>query len=293
MFDHFLFRPRIGVFKQYEPRPFSFPVNCDNFQEIESWPKISIITPSLNQGMYIEDTIISVLSQNYPGIIEYIVQDGGSTDNTNAVINKYLSDITNFESIRDNGQSHALNKGFSKASGEIMAFINSDDIYLKGAFRNAAWWFNHLPSIDVIYGHRLIINSNNEDIGKWILPPFNARVLQHLDYIPQETVFWRRSIWERIGGRINEEFQFAFDWDLFLRFTQAGAKIKRVPCFFSAFRYHEEQKTSACQKELSFETEVIKNQLGIRSNVFSNFWKKLYFLESIGYSFLDYLKIYI
>lgn len=207
--------------------------------------KISIVTPSFNQGDYIEDTIKSVVNQKYTQL-EYFIQDANSSDTTPSILAKYRKKIK--YSIRaDKGQTNAINIAFKKTSGEIMAYINSDDVYCEGVFQYVNWYFQTHPEVDVIYGNRIIINHNNRQIGRWILPPYNEKVIKIFDYIPQETMFWRRSIWQKIGGQLDESFDFAMDWDLIIRFVKAGAVIRHVPYFMAMFRVHGEQKTSSKQ----------------------------------------------
>jgi hypothetical protein len=125
-----------------------------------------------------------------------------------------------------------------------MAYLNSDDLLLPGALHYVASYFAAHPDVDVVYGHRVIINTNSAEIGRWVLPPHDSDVLSWADYVPQETMFWSRRIWTRIGAAMDESFRFACDWDLLLRFREAGARFVRLPRFLGAFRVHEEQKTS-------------------------------------------------
>ncbi|MEI6532176.1 MAG: glycosyltransferase family 2 protein, partial [Chlamydiota bacterium] len=205
--------------------------------------KISLVSPSLGQGMYIERTILSVLAQAYSKL-EYIIQDGGSSDLTKEIVSSYTSIVTGFESAKDQGQSHAINIAFKKSTGDIMGWLNSDDMLAPGALDLVAHCFEKNPNIDVVYGNRIIIDSEDRIIGKWILPEHDNDVLLWADFIPQETMFWRRELWEKCGARIDEDFQFAMDWELILRFREAGARFKRIPAFLGYFRVHEEQKTT-------------------------------------------------
>ena len=126
-----------------------------------------------------------------------------------------------------------------------MAYLNSDDMLLPGALHYVARYFATHPEIDVVYGHRVLIDEYDQEIGRWVVPPHDDDILSWADYIPQETMFWRRSIWEKAGGLIDTNFKFAMDWDLILRFRDAGARIVRLPRFLGAFRIHPHQKTSA------------------------------------------------
>lgn len=236
-------RPHIGVLNQYFPKLLSIPISYTNFK-ISKFPSISIVTPSYNQGQFIKRTILSVIEQNYSNL-EYIIQDGGSTDNTVEIIESYQNLLKFWESKKDAGQSNAINLGFKHATGEIMAYLNSDDILLPGTLNYVANYFNEHPDVDVIYGHRIVIDAEDNEIGRWILPPHDSKVLNWADFIPQETLFWRRRIWDKVGAYIDESFKFAMDWDLLLRFRDAGAKFARLPRFLGGFRYHASQKTSA------------------------------------------------
>ena len=240
---HF-FRPRIGILYQYEAQPLNLPTHYHKAILLDKIPTISIVTPSYNQAEFIERTILSVLNQAYPQL-EYIIQDGGSTDTSTDIIKSYASSLKHWESKKDNGQSHALNLGFQHAKGEIMAYLNSDDLLLPGTLNYVARYFNQHPDVDVVYGHRVVINSDDNEIGRWVLPQHDSEVLEWADYIPQETLFWRRSLWEKVGGNIDETFRFAMDWDLILRFKNVNAKFMRLPRFLGAFRAHEQQKTSS------------------------------------------------
>ncbi|MDR3491459.1 MAG: glycosyltransferase family 2 protein [Gammaproteobacteria bacterium] len=237
-------RPRIGKLNQYPARPLVIKKQYQDKIPLINTPTISLVTPSFNQGEFIERTILSVIEQKYPAL-EYIIQDGGSNDNTQEVIQKYASSLKYWDSQKDNGQSHALNLGFEHATGEIMAYLNSDDILLPGTLAYVANYFTSNPNIDVIYGHRILIDEHDHEIGRWVLPPHNSKVLKWADYIPQETLFWRKSIWDKAGAQIDESFKFAMDWDLLLRFQKAGARFARLPRFLGAFRIHSHQKTSA------------------------------------------------
>jgi len=205
-------------------------------------PKISIVTPSFKHARFIERTIKSVLNQNYPNL-EYFVQDGGSHDGTAEILSYYENQLLKWESRPDSGQSQAINYGFTNTNGEIMAWVNSDDLLLPGTLDYIADYFNQHPEIDVVYGNRILIDENDNQIGRWIMPQHNDDVLSWQDYIPQETLFWRRDIWERAGGCIDESYQFAMDWDLLVRFREAGARFSRLPRFLGCFRIHSHQKT--------------------------------------------------
>lgn len=229
------FRPRIATLYHYEPRQLFLRKHHQKKIFLSKIPTITLVTPSFKHGRFIERTIMSVLEQEYPAL-EYIIQDGGSKDETLEIIERYKQNLKHWESKEDNGQSHALNRGFQHATGEIMAYLNSDDMLLPGTLFYVADFFTKNPHIDVVYGQRIMIDEYDQEVGRWVLPPHDSKVLLWADYVPQETLFWRRSIWEKIGGYVDESFKFAMDWDLLLRFKESGAKFKRLPRFLGAFR---------------------------------------------------------
>ena len=239
------FSPKLGKLVCYSERPIFIPKYYNKCSKsLSIVPSISVTTPSYNQDKFIERTIKSVLNQRYPKL-EYVIQDGCSTDETFSILERYNDSIISWQSVKDTGQANAINRGFHRTSGEIMAYLNSDDLYLPGTLNYVARFFMQHPEIDVVYGHRILINERDNEIGRWVLPPHDKEVLLWADYIPQETLFWRRSIWEKVGGYLDENFFFAMDWDLLLRFREASAKFARLPRFLGAFRIHEQQKTFA------------------------------------------------
>lgn len=234
--------PRLGLLRHYDPKPLVLSKRYYRKYTHRSYPIISIVTPAFNHGDFIERTIKSVIEQNYPKL-EYVVQDGGSTDGTVDILKRFGTSLTRWVSARDTGQANALNLGFKHTSGQIMAYLNSDDLLLPGTLDYVANFFAGHPDVDVVYGHRILIDEHDLEIGRWVLPPHDDAILSWTDYVPQETMFWRRSIWEKTGGYMDETFQFAMDWELILRFKDAGAKFARVPRFLGAFRVHTLQKT--------------------------------------------------
>lgn len=225
---------------QHKPKKLyleSFPPNNGN-----KCYKISIVTPSYNQGGFIERTIKSVLDQKYPKT-EYIIKDGNSTDETKKIIDKYKDKLAYYESSKDHGQYSAVNIGFRHSTGEIMAYLNSDDMLMPGTLHFVNHYFKNNPNVDVIYGHRVVVDENDMQVGRWILAPHNNKVISYVDFVPQETLFWRRSAWIKVGKSIDESFKFAADWDLLMRFMQSGAKIIRVPYILGIFRFHKAQKS--------------------------------------------------
>jgi GT2 family glycosyltransferase len=226
------------------PEPGSF-ANIDAPEQtlppLTNAPKISIVTPSYQQGHFLEWTMRSVLEQGYPNL-EYVVMDGGSKDQTREILARYKDRLTYCESARDEGQADAIVRGFEHTSGEIMAYLNSDDLLAPGALDFVARYMNEHPEVDAIYSHRVFIDEENRVTRYWILPPHHSWMMQRWDYIPQETCFWRRRIYEKVGG-IDKSFQFALDYDLFVRFMKQG-RMERVNRFLGAFREHPSSKTT-------------------------------------------------
>lgn len=222
-----------------------------------NWPRFSIVTPSYQQARFLRQTMLSVLCQGVNG--DYVVQDGGSQDGSVEIIRHVASyhdsppaagpaiRLADWQSTPDRGQSDAIVRGFAKTSGDpddVMAWINSDDLYLPGSLAIVADYFARHPEVDAVYSHRLLMDEESNEIGRWFLPEHDPAVLRLNDFVPQETLFWRRRIWDKVGG-IDTSLQFAMDWDLLLRFQAAGAQIVRLPHFLACFRLHSAQKTSA------------------------------------------------
>lgn len=239
---------QLGVLRHYDPRPITWDPKLPKQGRLPDaqLPAMVIVTPSYNQDKFLGSTILSVLNQNYPKL-RYRVQDGASTDRSPEIIRSYADRLESWESAPDRGQSAAIRRGFDQLPGDpddIMAWLNSDDFIAPRALRFVAEYFVRHPRVDVVYGHRIIIDGHDREIGRWIMPRHDNATLEWIDYVPQETLFFRRRAWDAVGG-LDPSFQFALDWDLIARFQQAGARIVRLPYFLGCFRVHTEQKTSA------------------------------------------------
>jgi len=240
--------------------PVSLPVKDEVlFCEVSNTLKISIVIPSFNQAQFIEHTLRSLQRQNY-STLEVVVVDGGSTDSTVEILDRYNDFIDYWISEPDKGQADAINKGMKLATGDILAWLNSDDILLPNALHEVANYFHKSCDVDVVYGHRVLCNEEGQDIGKWIIAQHSGLSTSYADFVPQETMFWRRAIWEKVGSALDDSFQFALDWELIMRFSRANAKFVRIPYFLGGFRLHEEQKTQANIEEVGFkEMELVRN----------------------------------
>ncbi len=213
----------------------------------ESWPKITIVTPSFNQARFLERTIMSVLNQQYPNL-EYIILDGGSTDGSVEILEKYDDALAYWVSEEDGGQADAIGKGFRLATGQILAFLNSDDIYLPGTLRRVGRTFREDSSLDFVYGNMCLIDEDGRIIGDRRLTSFipylsKLGLLYGGFGIYQPAAFWTKASYDAIGG-VDASFQFAMDTDLILRLALAGAKFRFLREFFTAFRIHGASKTS-------------------------------------------------
>jgi len=204
-------------------------------------PLVTIVTPSYNQAPFLEATIRSVLEQDYPNI-EYIVIDGGSTDGSLEIIRKYASRLAFWSSEKDRGQTEALNKGFARATGEIMAWINSDDIYEPGAVRSAVEAMQAHPEMGLVYGDANFIDDQAKVIGRFPAAQTDyQRLRRGYVHIPQQAAFFRRDLWQQVGP-LDPSFFFAMDYDLWVRIAKL-APLLYVPRTWANFRLHGDSKT--------------------------------------------------
>ena len=233
-------RPPMWTFEQHAPHPLRLP-SLPPPALPSRVPRIAIVTPSFNQGRFLRATIDSVLAQNYPNL-SYHVQDGGSTDETIDVLKSYRDQIS-WRSAPDKGQADAINSGFEGTDCDIMAYLNSDDTLLPGTLAIAAERFERQPDIDIIYGHRIFIDYSGREIGRAIYPAHDSHALKFAGYVPQESMFWRKRVWDKVV-LFDNDFQYALDWDFMLRAEAAGFRMMRVPLFLACFRIHDEQKTT-------------------------------------------------
>lgn len=208
------------------------------------YPKISVITPSYNQGQFLEETILSVIGQNYPNL-EYIIMDGGSTDNSVEIIKKYQKHLAYWVSEKDGGQGAAINKGFGLATGEILAWLNSDDMYLPGALLHVAERFD-TSQPEIFFGNCLHFIEGNPRwvFGSDVKRGHETKDLRLADYIIQPSSFYGRSAWLQTGP-LDESLVFAFDWDWFIRARKAGVNFRPEDKYLSLYRIHDEHKTGS------------------------------------------------
>jgi len=209
--------------------------------------KISIVTPSFNQGAYIRKTIDSVLTQAGDFEIEYRVIDGGSTDDTVEVLKSY-GDRLRWVSESDKGQVDAINKGLAAASGDIVGWLNSDDLLLPGALAKVAAAFRDHPETEWVHGRCVIIDEQDREVRKWVSAYKHYRCMHHSfanflteDYVSQMTCFWRRSMQDDVG-LVDPTIKYAFDYEFFLRFAQRGDPVY-IADPIACFRWYPESKS--------------------------------------------------
>jgi len=212
--------------------------------------KFSIVTPSYNQVAFLEEALRSVLDQK--GVeLEYIVIDGGSSDGSVGIIRKYADRISYWCSEPDGGQYAAINKGFEKATGDVLAWLNSSDIYLPWCFATVAAVFDRFAEVEWVASmHKVCIDERGRFAGFQKVPGFSRNgFVQGMhgsranpNFIQQETCFWRRSLWEKAGGAIPADYKFAADFHLWARFFD-HAPLTGVECPLAGFRYHGDQRS--------------------------------------------------
>lgn len=208
-------------------------------------PLVSIITPSYNQGRFLEATIRSVLEQDYPHI-EYIVMDGGSTDDSMAILQWYADHLAYWESQPDRGQAHAINKGLVRARGEILGWLNSDDLLAPGAVSRSVQYFLSRPEIDVVYGRLARIDEAGHPVPTPILPKdevdFGSAYVIGECIVNQPGAFWQRRIMDQVG-LLDESLIYSLDYEYWIRMALAGAKFKRLDPVVAFFRLSPGSKT--------------------------------------------------
>jgi glycosyltransferase involved in cell wall biosynthesis len=254
--------PRVSRTRQWPVKDGTLAAVPSDLPGGRRWPRISVVTPSFNQGRYIGETIDSVIAQGYPNL-EHIVVDGGSTDETLEVLERYRANLTHVISERDRGQSDALNKGFRLATGEIFCWLNSDDRFAPGALFAVAMAFSArdadmVSGICEIYEGGLLLHRHMSSCADGPLP---LNDILDLDggwnagqFFYQPEVFFSRALWERAGAHVREDCYYSMDYELWCRFALAGAKLHVIGKPLAWFRQHPEQKTADPTK---FKAELI------------------------------------
>ncbi len=239
-------------------------------------PLVSIITPSFNQVDYLERTILSVLEQDYANV-EYIIVDGGSTDGSLEIIRRYEGRITSWVSEPDLGQTDAINKGFNLASGEIIAWLNSDDTYLPGAIREAVSFFDLHPEVGMMYGAAFYIDDDDKILAPYPSAPTDYKGLRHgRTTISQQAMFFRSVVWTMVGP-LDPTFYYAMDYDLWVRIASV-TPISYHPIPLANFRLQSASKS--LQEADRCWPEMMRVHFRDGGSIFSIFYAK-YLLRKI------------
>jgi len=248
-----------------------------------SWLKVTIVTPSLNQGKFIEETLRSVLLQGYPNL-DYIVIDGGSTDDSIEIIRKYEPWLTYWVSEPDRGQADAINKGFDKCTGDIMAWLNSDDTYRPNALACAVSYFVENPECDILYGEAWHTNEDGHRLRpcRYVTDPIARSYLLNVDPIVQPATFWRRGLWFKIG-KLDANLVWGFDWDFYIR-AHMHTKLHYIPEFLANYRLHGIMKSNTGKAKRHAELATITQRYGgwwQPTNIYYQAARPRYLIESL------------
>lgn len=225
---------------------------------MEPLPTITVVTPSYNQGHYLEQTICSVLNQGYPNL-EYMVIDGGSKDQSLEIIHRYAHRLSYWVSEPDQGQASAINKGFARATGEIMGWLNSDDLLAPGALWQIGRVFQRHPEVKIVCALRRLIDANGAYLRDYITEMPVPFVLKRMCVVAQETTYWRREIYKRLGG-LDESYHFAMDYEYWQRMLKAGFTFTQIPQFWGIMRRHEQSKTATLSEVFTSDLKRIFQQ---------------------------------
>ncbi len=258
-------------------------------------PRITIVTPSFNQAAFLERTLLSVLSQGYPGL-EYVVVDGGSTDGSVEIIRKYELALAWWVSEKDHGQADAIAKGFQRATGDILCWLNSDDLLLPGALETVGRYFASHPGHDVVNGGSYMIDENDEPCWRFrfamatlgVAASYRRFVCYGQDGVFQQSTFWRRRAYEA-AGPVDQSLHFAMDRDLFTRLARCRA-FGVVPTMLSCFRLHSECKSERLDHVRLREEKILLQRYGpsVGAPFQRRLWWSLYRCQSVARKALLY-----
>ena len=207
-----------------------------------SLPRITVVTPSYNQAPYLEATLRSVLGQGYPNL-EYMVFDGGSTDGSAEILARYSDRLTFWCSEKDGGQAAAINRGLARATGDILCWLNSDDLHFPDTLEKVGRSFaGHCGQPRILYGSCVVFEEGAGKARRMGGRPYDPELLARVDYVVQPSSFWSRVAWDRVGP-LNEDLRYTFDWDWFLR-ARGSCQFHAAPeLLLSAYRVHPGHKS--------------------------------------------------
>ena len=254
----------------------------------EKLPRITVVTPSYNQGRYLERTILSVLKQGYDDL-EYIVVDGGSTDGSLDVIKKYQDQLAYWVSEPDQGQADAINKGFRQATGEILGWLNSDDTYEPKALHRVGGFFRDKVRPDVVYGDAHLIDADDIIIREVKGVRFSRRAAIYGSInLPQASVLWRQQLFSKVGP-LDVTLEYSMDDELWLRFLREGARFVYLPGTLSNFRRHSGSKTIRDREGAMAQDKMVRYRtFGVREDTFAySFWHTAYAVRRLFYLLLQ------
>jgi len=250
-----------------------------------SLPSISLVTCSYQQAQFLEATLQSVINQRYPAL-EYRIVDGNSTDGSVEILQRYQNELTSWISEPDAGQTDALIKGFAQSSGDIMGWLCSDDLLLPGALHTVGRYFAEHPDVHAVYGNALWIDEYGAPLRPKKEIPFNRFIFLHdHNYVPQPSMFWRRSLYDAVGG-LNRHLNLAMDGDLWVRFSNHG-RIAHIDQYLSCMRFYNAQKTRALRPKAQAENSSLRARY---SNVTSRRFDPL--LHALAKALRAVIKVY-
>ncbi len=256
------------VIKRFVSEPFSDDTILKNVSEL---PKISVVTLSFNQARFLENTILSVVNQNYPNL-EYIIVDPGSTDGSREIIRRYSNRISHMIFESDNGPADGLNKGFSNATGDILCYLNSDDIFLPDTFQTIVKYFFKMPSADVIYGNGYQLNAEDKFVKKIFSTSWSTKAYAYgACNVIQQATFLKASSFKSMTG-FNPTNRTCWDGELLVDLALAGAEFKHIPEFLGGFRIYPDSITGSNrlrQQYISDSKQIFKKIIGKESNDYS------------------------
>lgn len=254
---------------------------------MNNYPKITIVTPNYNLGQYLEQAILSVLNQNYPNL-EYIIIDGESTDNSVEIIKKYKERLAFWVSESDNGMYDAIQKGFDRSTGEIMGWLNSDDLLVPNGLFIIAEIFSNFSDVKWLQGRPISWDNKGRMIDIGLIRRWNKRhfYTHRYQWIQQESTYWHRELWERAGGQLNTNLRLAGDFDLWLRFFDFE-KLYTTSALIGGFRFRTGQLSKSNEIEYFKEVNQVLNkklkQLPFKERLLNLLFRFVYVFISIGY----------